>query len=150
MTILRIVILSLEIFLLFCVYCCLLLSLLLLFCYVMFLVLLLLFELIEMLRIVGISWISNCIRARLQEPGSLRHSNSVYSGKTARCTRRRHLDHSIPPAQRLPERTQRPSGGGDGCRMWFVNWWALGGTRDESGRVSESPSCHMANRDGSI
>jgi hypothetical protein len=75
--------------------------------------LLILFELFRMARIC---WFSDFVRARLQETGSVRHTDSEYPGKTASCTRRRHGDNSTPPAQPLSWRTRRQQAG---CWRWM-------------------------------
>ncbi len=77
---------------------------------------------------------SGCIQVQLQETSSVRRSNTEYPGKTACCTRQQHWDssmnsyhlHNVFPG--AP--SDRRSGACDGCRMRFVNSWALGWSRD--------------------
>ena len=62
-------------------------------------------------RMVGIGWLSYRVRAWLQETRSLCHPHSKYSRKTSCSPRRRHRDHSVPPAQRVWWCTRRPQAG---------------------------------------
>ncbi len=77
---------------------------------------LLLLNLLLLFRRVEISWLSNCVWARPQEPDSVRHTYTEYPGKTASCTRRWHRNNSTPPAQRLSWRARWQQAG---CRQWM-------------------------------
>ena len=78
-------------------------------------------------RMVGISWLSGGIRAWLQETYPVHHSHSAASFRwfpsvtpeLSRITGSQ-LHNTFPgaPGDRRP-------GAGDGCKMWFVNSWAL-------------------------
>jgi hypothetical protein len=74
-------------------------------------------------RMVGVDWLadSSCIQARTQEACSL-HPNTKHSGETVSCPRRQDAFPGTPG--------DRKQGSGDGCRMWFVNSWAMGWSRD--------------------
>jgi hypothetical protein len=96
----------------------------------LFLLLLLLLKFILFYRMAGISRISNCIWARLQEPGTVSHSDSKYPGETASCTvvpvsYTRTIPYYLCKVLPNAPGNCRP-GDGDRCRMCFKNSWALG------------------------
>ncbi len=86
-----------------------------------------LLTLLNLFRLVRINWFVSCIRAHPHKSDSVLNTDSEYPGKMPFVpvgdtgTIPHHLRHHFPGAPG----DSRP-GFGDGCRMWFVNSWALG------------------------
>ncbi len=93
-----------------------------------------LYSLMLFCRVVGISWFSDYVGAWLQKPCSLCHPHSEYFWKTSSSpslcqwdtgTTLYHLCNVF-----LGAPSDSRQGSCNGCRMWFVNLWALGWSRD--------------------
>ncbi len=82
-------------------------------------------------RMVGVCWISCGIRAWLQETYPVRRPIQSILGKLPLMPvgDTGTIPHSMRNAFSGAHDDRRP-GAGDGCRMWFVNSWALGWSRD--------------------
>ncbi len=82
-------------------------------------------------KLAGICQISGPIRARLHETNSLCHPHWIYPGKIA--------GNPVGDTGTIPYRLcnlfpgapgNRWTGVSDGYRMWFLNLWAMGWSRD--------------------
>ncbi len=77
-------------------------------------------------RMAEVDWIPDFIRAWPQKASTLYRPCRSYPGKTSSCASLWHRNDSAPPEQLVSRRTcNRRPGAGNGCRMWFVNSWAM-------------------------
>ncbi len=85
-----------------------------------------LLTLLNLFRFVGINWFASCIRVQPQKSDSVLNTDSEYPGKMQFVpvgdtgTIPHHLCHYFPGAP-----GDHRQGSSDGCRIWFVNLWAL-------------------------
>ncbi len=78
-------------------------------------------------RMAEVDWIPDVIRPWPQNARTLCRPCRSYPWKTSSCASWWHRNDSAPPAQLVSMRTWRPQAG---CKMWFVNSWAMAWSRD--------------------